>query len=102
MALDNLWICAPTLITLIVLLYGLLFKSMFCSCDYIINIFYSLFKLWTKPSKHYKVCMLNFCFQHVTIIAIETTTTYHASQVNNSTFFITPAISMLRMIFSEN
>ena len=58
MALDNLWIYTPTLIILIILFYGLLFKSMFCLCDYIINIFDSLFKLLTKPIEYYKVCML--------------------------------------------
>ena len=49
-ALDNFWTSAPVLITLIAIVMDS-YLNLFCSYDYIINDFYSLFKLWTKPSE---------------------------------------------------
>ena len=48
--------------------YEFLFKSMFCSYDYIINNLYSLFKLWTKSSEILFKCV-HSCFQHYTLTA---------------------------------
>ena len=63
---------------------GFLFKSMFCSYNYIINNFYSIFKPWTK-SREILLSVYALLFQHCTLIAIHRHSTIHrASSTYNS------------------
>ena len=80
-ALDNFWTSAPVLITLIALIMDS-YLNLFCSYDYIINNFYSLFKLWTKPSE----ILLSVC---TSVSALhpnrnQNTTIHHVSSIYDS------------------
>ena len=75
--------------------YGFLFKSMFCSYDYIINNFYSLFKLWTKSSE---ILLSVYALLFPALHPNRNQKFYNTSCLVNQqiTVFITPPISTIR------
>ena len=75
--------------------YGFLFKSMFCSYDYIINNFYSIFKLWTKSSE---ILLSVYALLFPALHPNRDQRFYNTSCLVNQQFtvFITPPISTIR------